>query len=947
DDASAPYAGQAFRSPPSSVEPMCRHYIMSLQWVLMYYFHGCQSWSWFYPYHYAPCISDVCANLAAYKVENFNNDPPYTPYEQLMCVLPPYSRKLLPAPLRALMVDVHSPIRDMFPTSFEVDMNGKKMPWEAVVLINFVDIERIRAAMVSKLPLLSEDETKRNSRGKNMLYSYAPLDVDEDSDDLPEYQAPSCLKFPPIRPIRCKGMLFVMPSLKAKSGNGSLQLIRGLVEGSVTRAHMRPGFPSLFTVSHTGKLAFNATEVFGFPSKDESLVVTLLPDSLSQKGSAQEISAELVGGKRVHGAYRPRRVFVAWPYLRDAVLVGVSDENGVYTVDASGAKVVYCEHGSPVERGIWKKKHMDSVFQAKKMQAVILGDSPKILVHVLPLRGMKLYPNGSLVREYGFPTSGQRGAADRPWADIDEWVQLGVQTYHPGVVLTDLSGAWVNNPRFAEHAAMPLERSLPVASRVFFIGRTPLYGHPGKIVDHAKDRSGSVVGVDIQLVANADIGATKYANYLGVNTLAHRHHIGGERYRPSYVVAREIGMSPLLLSRITSKMTIMDTTKSGDAARLHIGLDLKFEAKRLKVIGYTKRGPNGWLFSDRAVDLISRYKANFPDMFARLDRRSDKDMLTASECFAPEQASDADGDAGSRKFVAKQVERLKSWHKANVDRSAMVQVPIESELLTKGEIDAIVAAQAQIRQGATKKILLRDIRREAVLRPADAQYLLKNQSLMIGHRVVYVSDRSGSVPLGAKGYIVGIHAKDGNSEQQTQTPNQSASSQHMAKVRQEGVSADMIHMVEVVFDKEFIDGTTLEGRCPAYRGALVPPYQVLDLTSWGLGQNVSSKPTAAPRAVDTIKPAPDTVSQRHGIGAGQTARIAAKVRATFNRPAAVTVVDGEGSGALSVVVQQEPTPAPWASNSTSMSEKAPANSSHATRIISQLTSALGKQGPES
>ncbi|KAJ2882968.1 exonuclease II Exo2, partial [Coemansia asiatica] len=503
DDASAPYSGQVFRSPPLPVEPMCRHYIMSLQWVLMYYFHGCQSWSWFYPYHYAPCISDICANLAAYKVEKFNNDPPYTPYEQLMCVLPPYSRKLLPAPLRALMVDVNSPIRDLFPTSFEVDMNGKKMPWEAVVLINFVDVDRIRAAMTSKLALLSEDETRRNSRGKNMLYSYAPLDVDEDSDDLPEYQTPSCLKFPSIRPLRCKGMLFVMPSLKTKTGHGSLQLIRGLVEGSVTRAHMRPGFPSLFTISHTAKLAFNATEVFGFPSKDESLVVTVLPDSLSQQGSAKEISAELANGKRVHGAYRPRRVFVAWPYLRDAVLVGVSDESGVYTIDASGTKIIYQEHSGPVQRSIWIKKHMDSVFQAKKMQAVILSETSKVLLHVLPLRGMKLYPNGSLVREYGFPSPGQRGAATaaagHPWADIDEWAHLGVETYHPNMVLTDLTGVWVNNPRFAEHNALPLERSLPIASRAFFIGRTPLYGHPGKIVGHAKDRSGSIVGVDIQL----------------------------------------------------------------------------------------------------------------------------------------------------------------------------------------------------------------------------------------------------------------------------------------------------------------------------------------------------------------------------------------------------------------------------------------------------------------
>ncbi|KAJ1843603.1 exonuclease II Exo2, partial [Coemansia sp. RSA 486] len=441
---------------------------------------------------------------------------------------------------------------------------------------------------------------------------------------------------------------------------------------------------------------------------------------------------------------------------------------------------------------------------------------------------------------------------------------------------------------------------------------------------------------------NSNIGAAKYENFLGVNTLAHRHHAGGERYRPSYQVARELGISPLLLSRISSRIALIDTTNSRDSARLFIGLDLKFEAKRLKVIGYTKRGPNGWLFSDRAVDLISRYIAEFPDMFAYLNRNPNKDAITTVECFAPTQAPDATNGANAKKIVAERIERLKSWHKANINSNLMIKVPIESELLSKGEIDAVVAAQGQVRRGATKKVLLRDVRREAVLRPVDSQYLLNNQSLMVGHRVVYVSDRSGSVPLGAKGYVVGIHAKEDNGEQRAQALNPSASSQHIAKVQQEGVSADMIQMVEVVFDKEFIDGTTLDGRCPANRGALVPPYQVLDLTSLGLGQSVSSRPTAAPRAVDTIRPAPDTVKQRPGIGAGQAAHVAAKVRATFNRPAGAMVADRENGGALSVNVP-EPSPAPWAGSGSTGPRNAPSGSSHATKIISQLTSALGMQ----
>ncbi|KAJ2400932.1 exonuclease II Exo2, partial [Coemansia sp. RSA 2530] len=384
----------------------------------------------------------------------------------------------------------------------------------------------------------------------------------------------------------------------------------------------------------------------------------------------------------------------------------------------------------------------------------------------------------------------------------------------------------------------------------------------------------------------------KYSNFLGVNVLAQLAKAGCERYLPSYAVAREIGVSPLLLSRITSKMMLMDESKTGDSARVHIGLDLKFEAKRLKVSGFTRRGPTGWQFSDRAVDLIVRYKAAFPRMFAQLETtKSNSSLLTAGECFRPEQATD-----NARAYVSSEVKRVRQWLKDNIDHSTMVQVPIESDLLSKDQVGAIVAARAGVRAAATKKVIIRGVRREAALRPVDAQHLLKSQSLMVGHRVAYVSDRSGSVPFGAKGYIVGIHARES-----AQSLDSSVNSNHVAKLSQEGVPADMIAAVEILLDQPFIDGTTLDGRCPPQRGALVRPYQVLDLTSWGLGQNVASKPTALPRSVDAIVPAPNTVHQKHSATAGQTADVAAKARVHFGRSARVSVVGAEGGSGVSSV----------------------------------------------
>ena len=54
------------------------------------------------------------------------------------------------------MVSSTSPIIDFYPTNFATDLNGKQQEWEAVVLIPFIDEQRLLAAMRPRDARLSE-----------------------------------------------------------------------------------------------------------------------------------------------------------------------------------------------------------------------------------------------------------------------------------------------------------------------------------------------------------------------------------------------------------------------------------------------------------------------------------------------------------------------------------------------------------------------------------------------------------------------------------------------------------------------------------------------------------------------------------------------------------------------------------------------------------------------
>ncbi|KAF5561388.1 5' 3' exoribonuclease 2 [Fusarium phyllophilum] len=164
------YYEKKFHKDPQDIEfrhEVARAYVEGLAWVLLYYFQGCPSWEWYYPYHYAPFAADF-QDIDKMKI-SFEKGRISKPFEQLMSVLPAASRHALPEVFHDLMLNPESNIIDFYPEDFEIDLNGKKMAWQGVALLPFIEMPRLLAAVQAKYPELSAADSARNEMGRDVL----------------------------------------------------------------------------------------------------------------------------------------------------------------------------------------------------------------------------------------------------------------------------------------------------------------------------------------------------------------------------------------------------------------------------------------------------------------------------------------------------------------------------------------------------------------------------------------------------------------------------------------------------------------------------------------------------------------------------------------------------------------------------------------------------------
>ncbi|KAJ6517993.1 exonuclease II [Mycena vitilis] len=688
----------------------------------------------------------------------FDLGRPFRPFEQLMGVLPVASKDHIPVAYQDLMYNANSPILDFYPLEFEQDLNGKKQDWEAIVKIPFIEETRLLSAMQSREHRLTPEEQRRNSFGTSTRFMYSQGEPTLYPSSLPGF-------FPPLYRCTCVMEPFDLPTLDG------LHLIDGLREGVFLGASALAGFPSLKTLPHTAVLGFHGVNVHGTESRNKSMVVHI--DNPHEARKTENVAREMVGS----------RTFIGWPFLQEGLVVAVSDSLFRYekmtVVPGAPEKVISNPH-APHGLGHWKQK-AERIEQTYSKRSGVITGAVDVLLHVRPLKGLKRLETGAFVKDY---------------EGIDKEQEHAVQ-----MTLSEVAS---EDPRFLEREAPALSEEFPEGSKIFFLGE-----HAYGVAAQVSATTDTTLSVILAFFPSDKVENDKFKAIVDERQSA--------RYHPSFKVTDMVGMSGRALSKITSSFLVI----TSDNQKTNLGLSLKFEAKALKVIDYSRKEQRHWEFSEKAIDLILEYKAKFPEIFMSLDNSGDA-MAKASDILRVD-----DPDA--------RVKEAKAWLKSKGVRD-FEPVSLFCDQLTKETVTDIEkladSFTANKSTSAIKKAIVKGIPRQAVLKPAHAVYRLQTQRFSLGDRVTMVQD-SGGVPLSVKGVVIGLNAKS----------------------------------MDIVWDVPFMAGITLGDRCSQYRGSTVDFNTCLNLTNPQFVTSTSAKAVnrAPPAPRQRFGPPAPAQAQAHGF----------------------------------------------------------------------------------
>ncbi|KOC61668.1 5'-3' exoribonuclease 1 [Habropoda laboriosa] len=606
-------------------------YVRAIQWNLHYYYNGCCSWSWYYPHHYAPYISDI-KDFKDLKLE-FELGEPFLPFEQLLAALPPYSKTLLPSAFQTLLTEEQSPILNYYPVEFQTDLNGKKQDWEGVVLIPFIDEKSLLDAIAPRLDKLTPEEKARNKHVPMCLFTYT-------EEDLGVCKAPDY-------------------------------------------------FPSI-------------VKVFQRPSVLRTMILHIKSPPITT--DLLTIGSKLLGNI----------VFVNWPHLKEAQVVGVSNCNVKLNFMNSELEQFYETYNEDE----WNSLKTSITETYKERYGVEIGET-KFLVHVRLLVGSK----------YVFGSHG-KFHIEKLWSDT--------QTCYP--YQTTVEGITVYS------VSLPLYKSASdifVPGSVCFMLGHPYYGAMGRVRESAVCEKSGRIKVSMITMVEPSLEALKKAQ------MEHQ-----DQYMHGNIVSRRLGISRYLMNRITGSIFVKQTSDDSqqDYPMCNIGLNLKFNKRNEEIPGYTRKAEDGfWYYSFKTMDLIRSYMLKYPEVFEKLGLNSNISILQEEDLFKK-------GTGKLNEIAAWLKEQLQGIESRacgteTLDSAVMktLEEEIDAYLKTANSIGKVVEMQVQ------PYLLYMPILRLRNLSPDP-----KTQTFLLD-RICCTNDNF-TVPLGYKGTVIGVQKAENVSD---------------------------------------------------------------------------------------------------------------------------------------------------------------------------------------
>ncbi|CAI8496596.1 unnamed protein product [Hanseniaspora opuntiae] len=478
---------------PHDVVKLSENFAEGLQWVMYYYYRGCASWDWYYKYHYAPRISDLASGFQN-KFE-FELGQPLLPFVQLMAILPPLFKINVPSAYRHLMVDENSPIIDAYPTDFEIDLNGKRQAWEAVILLDAIDINRLKKAMEPYNHLLTDEEKRRNSHGTDLIFIY-----DAQIDNV--YQSPLKGMFKSLPNNHCIEQPYILQKLP-------LDKIKfGLHDGVKVGQQSFGSFPSLHYLPFSFNTEHNETRVFNMASRDLSVVLHFDQNDIST-----------VNDETIIHSYLGKNVYTRYPNVRLSKVHSISTDDGRFFLDQHG-KVSHTPHKNVAN---FRRDAARFENNLKSRFAFVIG-KVRFLFEVLPVEGVIRTDDGSYRLSFLTPNEPE---------------------IYPFQLIVDQVGN--DDVRFVEKDAVPIEDEFPIGSEHIFLGDFA-YGAPSVVAGYSDDKKTLKLKVDTSNVADNSIPFVKKVAEADKRAL---------RYYQQHQIIKMFDLSPLFFSRIIGKFLVM------------------------------------------------------------------------------------------------------------------------------------------------------------------------------------------------------------------------------------------------------------------------------------------------------------------------------------------------------------------------------------------------------